>query len=64
MTTPSEKLKARLLANPEVKAEYDALVVELRADLDKGIRSLDAGKGRELDIDGFLARKRSQHLKE
>jgi DNA-binding XRE family transcriptional regulator len=28
MTIPFEKLKARLLANPEVKAEYDALAPE------------------------------------
>ena len=31
MTIPLEKLKARLLANPEVKAEYDALAPEFRA---------------------------------
>jgi hypothetical protein len=29
MTIQFEKLKARLLANPEVKAEYDALVADL-----------------------------------
>jgi ribosome-binding protein aMBF1 (putative translation factor) len=28
MTIPFEKLKARLLANPRVKAEYDALALE------------------------------------
>ena len=28
MTIPFEKLKARLLANPKVKAEYDALAPE------------------------------------
>ncbi len=28
MTIPFEKLKARLLANPKVKAEYDALALE------------------------------------
>ena len=28
MTIPFEDLKARLLANPEVKAEYDALAAE------------------------------------
>src|SRR6202161_344749 len=28
MTIPFEKLKARLLANPKVKAEYDALAAE------------------------------------
>jgi hypothetical protein len=46
-----------------VKAQYDALVFELRAELDKGIRSLDAGEGRELDIDQFLTRKQSQDPK-
>jgi hypothetical protein len=30
MTIPFEKLKARLLANPKVKAEYDALAPELK----------------------------------
>jgi ribosome-binding protein aMBF1 (putative translation factor) len=28
MTIPFEKLKARLLANPKVRAEYDALALE------------------------------------
>lgn len=32
---------------------------QLRVELDKGIQSLDAGKGRELNIDQFLAGKRS-----
>lgn len=27
---------------------------QLRADIDKGIRSLDAGEGRPLDIEGFI----------
>lgn len=35
----------------------------LRADLEKGIRSLDAGKGRELDIDDFLRRARKRYAK-
>ena len=64
MTIPFEKLKASLLANPKVKAEYDALEAEHRPDLDEGIRSLDAGKGQELDIARFLTRKRSQDIKE
>jgi hypothetical protein len=33
---------------------------QLRAELDKGIRSLDAGEGREFDMDRFLAGKRSR----
>ena len=37
MTIPFEKLKARLLANPKVKAEYDALapVFEISTELVK-----------------------------
>ena len=31
----------------------------LRAEIDKGIRSLDAGKGSSLDIEDFLRRKNS-----
>jgi hypothetical protein len=33
----------------------------LRADIKKGLRSLDAGKGRELDIEEFLRRARNKH---
>lgn len=35
----------------------------LRADIEKGIRSLDAGKGRELDIEDFLRRARKRYAK-
>jgi ribosome-binding protein aMBF1 (putative translation factor) len=48
MTIPFEKLKARLLANPKVKAEYDALAPEfeiaaelLRARLRAGLSQTD-----------------------
>ncbi|MGL6061436.1 MAG: helix-turn-helix domain-containing protein [Bradyrhizobium sp.] len=48
MTIPFEKLKARLLANPKVKAEYDALAPEfeiaaelLRARLRAGLSQAD-----------------------
>ena len=30
-------------------------IAELRAEIDKGIRSLDAGKGMPLDINEFIA---------
>jgi hypothetical protein len=30
----------------------------LRLDIEKGIRSLDAGKGREFDVEGFLRDKK------
>jgi hypothetical protein len=33
----------------------------LRAEVDKGIRSLDAGKGSALDIEDFLRQKSSGH---
>lgn len=48
MTIPFEKFKARLLANPKVKAEYDALAPEfeiaaelLRARLRAGLTQAD-----------------------
>ena len=33
---------------------------DLRAEIDKGLRSLDAGKGRELDIEDLIRRKNGQ----
>jgi len=33
----------------------------LRVEIDKGIRSLDAGEGTALDIEDFLRRKNSEH---
>lgn len=33
----------------------------LRTEIDKGIRSLDAGKGSAPDIEDFLRRKNSEH---
>jgi hypothetical protein len=33
----------------------------LRAEIDKGIRNLDAGEGRELDIDEFLKEMHRRH---
>jgi hypothetical protein len=33
----------------------------LRAEIDKGIRSLDAGEGKPLDIQDFLRRKNERH---
>ena len=35
----------------------------LRSEIDKGVRSLDAGKGRELDIDEFLREIHREHGK-
>jgi hypothetical protein len=51
MTIPFERLKARLLANPKVKAEYDALAPEfeiaaelLRARLRAGLSQAETGR--------------------
>ena len=33
----------------------------LRGEIDKGLHSLDAGKGRDLDIEDFLRKKNSSH---
>jgi hypothetical protein len=33
----------------------------LRAEIDKGIRSLDAGEGKPVDIQDFLRRKNERH---
>lgn len=33
---------------------------QLRADIDRGLRSLDAGRGQELDIEKFIRRKNMQ----
>ena len=35
----------------------------LRADIESGVRQLDAGEGRELDIDDVLRRAREAHAK-
>jgi len=33
---------------------------ELRAEIDKGLRSLDAGQGKSLDIEEFIRRKNAE----
>jgi ribosome-binding protein aMBF1 (putative translation factor) len=43
MTIPFEKLKSRLLANPEVKAEYDALAPEFETSAELLRARLHAG---------------------
>ena len=52
MTIPFEKLKARLLANPKVKAEYDALAPEFEIAAELLRARLRAG----LSQDELLAR--------
>jgi hypothetical protein len=37
---------------------------QLREELDKGVRSLDAGRGEPLDIDAFLAEQNTRNGKE
>lgn len=44
-----ERIGQRLLSHVEK-------LRRLRAEIDKGIRSLDAGEGKQLDVDGFLQR--------
>jgi hypothetical protein len=49
-----EKIGRRLLAHVEK-------LRRLRADIDAGIRSLDAGDGRELNIEEFIRQKNKDH---
>ena len=37
---------------------------ELRGEIDQGLRSLDEGAGRELDVDAVIARARRKHAAE
>ncbi|HEV3186031.1 MAG TPA: hypothetical protein VGZ49_14185 [Xanthobacteraceae bacterium] len=49
-----EKIGHELLAHVEK-------LRRLRAEIDKGIRSLDAGKGKKLDIEDVIRRARERH---
>ena len=49
-TEDQEKIGRTLLSHVEK-------LRALRAEIDKGIRSLDAGKGREFDIEALIRRK-------
>jgi hypothetical protein len=49
-----EQIGRRLLSHVE-KLRH------LRAEIDKGIRSLDAGEGKPLDIQDFLRQKNERH---
>lgn len=46
----------------ELLEHIDALA-RLRAELEIGIRQLDAGEGKELDIEAFLAERHEEHAK-
>ena len=72
MTKVLREAIAKVEALPE--AEQDRIARELidyldklstlRADIEVGIRQLDAGEGRELDIEDFLREMHAQHRKE
>jgi hypothetical protein len=49
-----EQIGQRLLSHVEK-------LRQLRVEIDKGIRSLDAGEGRPLDIEEFLRRENERH---
>jgi hypothetical protein len=49
-----EKIGRQLLSHVEK-------LRRLRAELDRGIASLDAGKGQPLDIEDFIAEQNAQH---
>jgi hypothetical protein len=42
-------------------SDYIDQLRALRADIDQGLRSLEAGEGRELDIEDVIARARSSN---
>jgi hypothetical protein len=71
MTKVLREAIAKVEALPE--ADQDRIARELidyldklsalRSDIEVGIRQLDAGEGRELDIDSFLQEMNAQHRK-
>jgi hypothetical protein len=50
-----EQIGQRLLS-------YVEKLRRLRTEIDKGIRSLDAGEGEPLDVEDFLRRKNERHV--
>ncbi len=71
MTKTLEKAFAEAARLPEAAQEqigrellaHVRKLRKLRADIEQGIKSLDAGKGRELDIEDFLRRARKRYAK-
>jgi hypothetical protein len=49
-----EQIGKRLLSHVEK-------LRQLRAEIDKGVRSLDAGEGKPLDVEDFLRRENERH---
>ncbi|MSO67230.1 MAG: hypothetical protein EXQ82_05345 [Pseudolabrys sp.] len=71
MTKVLAEAIAKIEALPEATQEHVARELiayleklsVLRAEVDIGIRQLDAGKGKELDIEEFLRKARAQYRK-
>jgi Arc/MetJ-type ribon-helix-helix transcriptional regulator len=71
MTKVLREAIAKVEALPEIAQDqiarelidYVDKLNALRADLEVGIRQLDAGEGKELDIEDLLRRARAQHVK-
>jgi hypothetical protein len=71
MVKPLELAFSKAAALPEAAQEkigrevinYIDKLNALRADIESSIRQLDAGEGRELDIDDVLRRARKAHAK-
>ena len=69
MTKTLERAIEELISLPEADQEqigrqllsHVEKLRQLRAEIDKGIRSLDAVEGKPLDIEDFLRRKNEQH---
>ena len=66
-TLDSALAKARQLPEADQErigrelSDYIDQLRALRADLDEGLRSLDAGEGQELDIEDVIARARASN---
>lgn len=67
LTEAVEKAEALPLADQERIGRdlmrYVDSLAELRDKLDQGVRSLEAGLGRELDIEDVIARANARHVR-
>ncbi len=72
MTKILERAFAEIATLPEIDQEqigrqllsHIEKLRQLREDLDKGVRSLDAGRGEPLDIEAFLAEQNARRGEE